>query len=1026
MRPRPLLLVAVALVVPLVWGLACSTSSVRGPGESSVATVQEAIGPRGDGGLTACTANDQCTGGFVCCAGFCAAPATTDPSASPKLAFTTGETLNYKCYQNRVAANVPSTPSNILPDFSYAGYRRSEQAIPSSLPCASLQAQVNGDDTDRIQAELDRCGTEGPGTADPVAVVLSSGEFRLNRPLRIRKSGVVLRGAGQGPLPDGTVLVSTRPIAHSLINVAPHAEGNLTSDKLPRYPAETGALTITDLAVPVGATRFKIATGGALQAGDQIVVVKTPNEEWFDDIGVRDNFEGWREPVVGGSCPCPQGQFCDDEVCKYACPCAQGQLCQNGACYKQPIAIRHLRKVESYDKAGLLVIDIPMVDAIYKPHGGGYVARVRVDDDFDGDGDQDLYPFVERAGVEDLRIEAQYVDNYPATCANGAGTDDDTFCGCDEDGISAGGKGCNTANDCAPGHVCQPCTAGEDCWDWEKPGKCACIRPTGAGCQTSANCSPGLVCDKASGQSTGTCETPCVTTENCEADGGEALRGRVCVRSTDPSRPPWLCKYPGGEGRCGDGTRCNAGDGSWNGIRFGRTRNSWVRRVTVRQFGMSAVTLSDWSSFNTVEEVAHLDPDSPIEPGTVCDYNDEEQCEACRGRPRPAGCECRNNGNPQSGHRYSFSVGEGIGNLFQRCFARRSRHTFVTGARVTGPHVWLDSMGLYQRANIGPHQRWATGLLFDNIQAKDPNVLALCTWGEGGLGLEAQNSDDGASGHGWTGAQVMIWNSEAPTVSEAPAGAMNWVVGGIAHKVDRGEGEPFGIWQLTQTSVKPRSLFMEQLKARVGQAQMQAVTSKPQQTHRIWEDLERWQGEGSLISKSADPDCRFGMPDDQSPACCPTSCVGVGCGSTSSLPQHCRSGSINADAGSCMDGPGPCVRPNPTCDGGVADGGFCCPSSCTQCGSSTSLPPNCRTTDAGSCADRPAPCKLADPDCDYGVVGEEIVDAGGVPTYGRKVCCQPGCAQCGGSGCGTCCTGTILADGGPSCNSRMATCIMPN
>jgi hypothetical protein len=176
-----------------------------------------------------------------------------------------------------------------------------------------------------------------------------------------------------------------------------------------------------------------------------------------------------------------------------------------------------------------------------------------------------------------------------------------------------------------------------------------------------------------------------------------------------------------------------------------------------------------------------------------------------------------------------------------------------------------------------------------------------------------------------------------------------------------------------------------------------------------------------------DPGCTVGVPDDSSPACCPDGCPG--CGGTSSLPLACKSAPINNDAGtpSCLDSPAPCVRPNPTCNGGVSDGGFCCPSSCAQCGPDAGV--GCRTTDAGSCADRPAPCKLVDDDCDYGVVGEEIADAGpegGVPTYGRKVCCQPGCAQCGGSGCGSCCIGTILADWGPSCNNQMATCIMPN
>ena len=62
------------------------------------------------------------------------------------------------------------------------------------------------------------------------------------------------------------------------------------------------------------------------------------------------------------------------------------------------------------------------------------------------------------------------------------------------------------------------------------------------------------------------------------------------------------------------------------------------------------------------------------------------------------------------GRRYSFYVaGSGVGNLFNRCFAREGRHNFVTGSRVTGPHVWLDSLSVQNNSDEGPHHRWATG-----------------------------------------------------------------------------------------------------------------------------------------------------------------------------------------------------------------------------------------------------------------------------------------------------------------------------
>jgi len=56
-----------------------------------------------------------------------------------------------------------------------------------------------------------------------------------------------------------------------------------------------------------------------------------------------------------------------------------------------------------------------------------------------------------------------------------------------------------------------------------------------------------------------------------------------------------------------------------------------------------------------------------------------------------------------------------MGNLIQRCVAWGGRHDFVTRSRVPGPNVFLDSVAENSFADIGPHHRWSTGVLFDNI-----------------------------------------------------------------------------------------------------------------------------------------------------------------------------------------------------------------------------------------------------------------------------------------------------------------------
>jgi hypothetical protein len=241
-------------------------------------------------------------------------------------------------------------------------------------------------------------------------------------------------------------------------------------------------------------------------------------------------------------------------------------------------------------------------------------------------------------------------------------------------------------------------------------------------------------------------------------------------------------------------------DHAWTAIELKRTTNSWVRRVTVRFFGYSAVHIDAESNFNTVQDTAMLDPKSEI----------------------------------TGGRRYPFNVSDGVGNLFQRCYVRHGRHNFVSGARVTGPNVWLDCLAEDNHADDGPHHRWATGLLFDNTRSEE---------------LRVQNRQESGTGHGWAGAQVMFWNAQAESVvCDAPKAAMNYAVGVVGQK-DQGSWapeEPFGLWESEGAMVEPRSLYLRQLEDRLGSAAVVAVTVPAQRQGRIWAALRDWAGEGRL------------------------------------------------------------------------------------------------------------------------------------------------------------------------------------
>ena len=308
-------------------------------------------------------------------------------------------------------------------------------------------------------------------------------------------------------------------------------------------------------------------------------------------------------------------------------------------------------------------------------------------------------------------------------------------------------------------------------------------------------------------------------------------------------------------------------DHGWTGIRLGRTVSSWVRQVTVRHFGYEAVGITDEASFNTVEEVAMIDPVSQI----------------------------------TGSRRYSFHVSDGVGNLFQRCYSRDGRHSFVSGARVTGPNVWLDCLAESCHNDDGPHHRWATGLLFDNTK---------------GAELHVQNRTTSGTGHGWAGAQVLFYNAVATTdvICDAPTGAMNWAIGCKGTKAEGSwaPGEAFGWWESHGTPVSPRSLYLAQLKVRKGQAAVDSVTTAPQRKGTIWGMLGKWAGEGELAAYGPDPACKYGILSSNKTVCCAASCGACGGTGCSQLPggaDSCCTSNITAANQSCAKQPAPCVMP---------------------------------------------------------------------------------------------------------------------
>ncbi len=204
-------------------------------------------------------------------------------------------------------------------------------------------------------------------------------------------------------------------------------------------------------------------------------------------------------------------------------------------------------------------------------------------------------------------------------------------------------------------------------------------------------------------------------------------------------------------------------DHGWVFVGLDGVEHGWVRRVTAVHFGMSCVSIDHGSKWVTVQGCMCLDPISQIE----------------------------------GGRRYSFNL-DGQLCLVERCRARNGRHDYVTGATVAGPNAFVECIAEKAHADAGPHQRWAVGILYDNV----------ATDGE----INVRNRGNLGSGHGWAGANHVLWNCKAAALDcEKPPTAHNWAVGCVAGKRSgNGEFESFG------RPVQPVSLYRAQHAERYG------------------------------------------------------------------------------------------------------------------------------------------------------------------------------------------------------------------
>jgi hypothetical protein len=171
----------------------------------------------------------------------------------------------------------PDSVGNRIIDFSYCGYKASEQTIPT-IDVKAVVPVVKGDATMLIQAALDYVALlplDGNGFRG--AVLLQKGTYEIFGQLRINANGVVLRGSGMNN--NGTTLVGAGNTRQALIKII----------GVNNIPKDMFGLKVTDVYVPVNATQFNVDSSILIKQHSNKIIIRRPStQKWINTLGTAE------------------------------------------------------------------------------------------------------------------------------------------------------------------------------------------------------------------------------------------------------------------------------------------------------------------------------------------------------------------------------------------------------------------------------------------------------------------------------------------------------------------------------------------------------------------------------------------------------------------------------------------------------------------------------------------------------------------------------------------------------------------
>jgi predicted outer membrane repeat protein len=176
---------------------------------------------------------------------------------------------------------VSDKDGNHIPDFSFAGYKNGEVALPNVAVVKQI-SPVAGDNTAHIQAAINEVGAI-PLNANGHrgALLLLPGEYRVNGVLNINKAGVILRGSGDGQDPSlNTVIigVGNTPKERTLITIGTNIKNGFKPE------AAGTRQNIISPYIPAGSRTIQVTNASVFNVGDNIIIKHPSTSEWLKKV----------------------------------------------------------------------------------------------------------------------------------------------------------------------------------------------------------------------------------------------------------------------------------------------------------------------------------------------------------------------------------------------------------------------------------------------------------------------------------------------------------------------------------------------------------------------------------------------------------------------------------------------------------------------------------------------------------------------------------------------------------------------